>query len=244
MKNIIIIFSCLSVIFVSGCKPEPVIDQGAIKWGEFLRGQTLPTVDTSSLGNYIEGYIDGQRFCFREDKDSIFIYDAGSSIFYANLPDTSVFKPSSYGASWTFSQRESFSDWYFSIDFYYPNFKLNYDGNDSSRLVQYRLDRVKTTSATIGNHFEYKDYSFFFDIKKRIPPVAPGVGSAKSERLYVSHCNQSNSYMKVVSVRQLGYIPDARYSNRREVIYEFEANIGYFGLIYKRITKGRIRIYI
>jgi hypothetical protein len=224
-----ILFSALILLIVfviSSCKPDLPVDSADVKWTNFLQGNKLPTADTSSLGCYVEGYIDGQRFCFKEDKDGIFVEDLGSQIFYGNLPDTNTFKPSGIESFWTFSQAESFKDWFFSIRFFYHEFKINYDGKDTIKLEQYRRDRVKTTTATIGDHFGGKDYGFFVDIAKKVN-VAQGSDVSKGERLYASHCTQANSYMKVVSVRQLGIIPDARYSNRREVIYEFEANIGY-----------------
>jgi hypothetical protein len=247
MKNISVLYLLLALLFGTGCKEkEPIITE-EVRWGEFLQGRTLPASDTSGLGEYMEGYINGKRFCLMQDKDSFSVQDIASDIFYNNqLPDTtSTFKATSIGGQWDFIQPESSKTLFFAMSFICPAFPLKYDGKDSLRLEQYRRDRLKTNINWVvgGKPAQLDEYQFFFRNYKAVP-ILPGTNTYNGQYLYTEGYPQAGSFIRLISIRQLGLLADRRYSLRRELIYEFEANLGDKREIYCRINKGRIRVYI
>ena len=63
---------------------------------------TLPNADTTGALAYIEGYIDGERFCFAHGKDSVSFLDVATNFFYYDFYQKDW--NNGVGGSWFFEQ--------------------------------------------------------------------------------------------------------------------------------------------
>ena len=87
---------------------------------------TLPNADTTGALAYIEGYIDGERFCLAEGKDSVKMYDVVTPLFYYDTYQKEW--NNGIGGIWYFIQGSDFfafqappkKRWY--IEFHLPTF--------------------------------------------------------------------------------------------------------------------------
>ena len=192
----------------------------------------LPSADTTGALAYIEGYIDGERFCLAEGKDSVQLTDAASSLFGNDYKKEWIIY--GIGGNWTFGQPEQWEKrWY--IDFQLPTFALGRDtsefnafkrkyaapsvftnldacGKTIVALEQFRLDIFRKD--TYDNHLRYL-----------------GIGTCGAT-------DQTGSYIKLVSVGKIQYIPNTNY--HYEMIYEFDLKLSGN----RHLTKGRMRTWL
>jgi hypothetical protein len=235
MKNILF---CTFLLFVSllSCKKEP-------KENSLIRGLDptvkLPNADTTNAFAFIEGYIDGERFCLVSKKDSVEWIDYASALFCCDFQKEWV---NGIGGSWYFEQPETWNKrWY--IQFILPtfdavrdkneytNFRKKYStpnsfnnfytgkpnsGVDNFSLNVFRTDIINGTQGTSG-------LTSWGDVKQGVP------------------LDQTGSFIKLVSITKMDPVKSGGYNY--QLIYEFDLKL-LSGNGVLHLTKGRMKTWI
>ncbi len=242
MKNIAFVFF-LSLISLCACKKHTETPINKLIPG-LDPSVTLPSADTTGALSYIEGYIDGVRFCLAEGKDSVQMVDAASSMFGNDYKKDWV---NGIGGAWFFQQ----GTWGFQeppkkiwiIQFNLPTFGPK---RDTSEFKAFK--RKYATPATFTNldacsltdNLEQFRLSIFRQDIFNGEWNILGLGSCGDVAQGVK-IDQTGSYIKLVSVGKITYIPGTNY--HYEMIYEFDIKVlGGTGVLH--ITKGRMKTWI
>ena len=243
MKNLMS-FLVLSILTLFACKKHTETPVNKLIPG-LDASVTLPNADTTGALAYIEGYIDGERFCLADGKDSVKFVDVATNLFYYDFYQEKW--NNGIGGSWFFQQGEwGFQEptkkiWY--IRFGLPTFGVQ---RDTSQFKAFQ--RKYATPSTFTNldrgsltdNLEQFDLSIFrvdiFDGKWNTlglsswGDITPGV-----------KMDQTGSYIKLVSVTKFDYIPMTNY--HYQMIYEFDLKL-LSGAGVKHLTKGRMKTWV
>ena len=201
----------------------------------------LPNADTTGALSYIEGYIDGERFCLVEGKDSVLVIDYASALFGYDYQKDWL---NGIGGAWYFQQgRQLFQEppkkmWY--IQFNLPTFGAN---RDTSSFNAFK--RKYATPATFTNLDRANKQNDLEQFSLHIFRTDIYNGEWKTlglttwgEASQGVKLDQTGSYIKLVSVGKLTYIPNTNY--HYEMIYEFDLKLAGN----KHLTKGRMKTWI
>jgi hypothetical protein len=239
MKNLIILF-CVSILTVLACKKkeDPPVNKLITGLDPSIK---LPNAETTGALSYIEGYIDGERFCLVEGRDSVKLIDYASPLFGYDYQKEWV---DGVGGSWTFDQGDFRTQepvkkkWY--ITFSLPTFSGK---RDTSQFTAFKrkygtpgiftnFDRANLINGQ--DQFSLSiDRQDIFNGQWNIlglttwGDVAPGVPM-----------NQTGSYIKLVSTNYYRYIQGTNY--HYEMIYEFDLKL----TGNRHLTKGRMKTWV
>ena len=232
MKNIIVLF-CLFVVGLISCKKDVVVPTNSLITG-LDANVKLPNADTTGAFAYIEGYIDGERFCLVHGKDSIKMVDYSSAFFgfeYQKEWNNGI------GHAWFFTQPEGVigkdKRWY--IEFFGPTFGA---ARDTSGFNTFK--KKYATPGTFTNIKKPLTYTYE-DIDKFTLNIfrsdiyngkwnTLGLGTGGDE-------DQTGSYIKLVSVKHHVSTPHGYHD---EMIYEFDLKL----LGNRHLTKGRMKTWV
>lgn len=145
MKNLMS-FLVLSILTLFACKKHTETPVNKLIPG-LDASVTLPNADTTGALAYIEGYIDGERFCLADGKDSVKFVDVATNLFYYDFYQEKW--NNGIGGSWFFQQGEwGFQEptkkiWY--IRFGLPTFGVQ---RDTSQFKAFQR-KYATPSGTI-----------------------------------------------------------------------------------------------
>ena len=232
MKNTIVLFSLLILGLIS-CKKEIVSTTGTNSLISGLDPNVkLPNADTTGAFAYIEGYIDGERFCLVDGKDSVKFQDYASAFFgfeYQKEWNNGI------GGAWYFQQPEGIvgkdKRWY--IWFTLPTFGAARDTSEYNAFKKKYATPGTFTNIKLINTFDNLDLfslsifrSDIYDGKWN----TYGLGSMGDQ-------DQTGSYIKLVSVKHYVYTTHGYHD---EMIYEFDLKLS----DNRHLTKGRMKTWV
>lgn len=228
MKNIPY-FWLLIILSALGCKKENTVVENKLIKG-LDPSVKLPNSDTTGALAYIEGYIDGERFCLADGKDSVKMYDLATPLFYYDTYQKDWLN--GIGGAWWFQEPE-LREKKWKVQFYLPSFIYR----DTSTFNEFRKKYI--IPQTFTNFCDGKSNEVFslqidrydtFDGQKGIQ----GVGTCES----TIPDFQKGSYIKLVSIRKFDYVPITDY--HYEMIYEFDVKL----TGNRHLTKGRMKTWV
>ena len=202
---------------------------------------TLPNADTTGALSYITGYIDGERFSLVEGKDSVIMIDVASPLFANDYQKDWI---NGIGGGWYFQQgtwgfREPEKKRWF-IEFRVPTFGANRDTSQFNAFKRKYATPATFTNLDACSLTDNLDQFALFIQRTDIfngqwntlgltscGEVSPGV-----------KLDQTGSYIKLVSVGKLVYIPGTNY--HYEMIYEFDLKL----TGNRHLTKGRMKTWV
>lgn len=234
MKNLI--FLSLSLLITLGCKKHnetptnkliPGLDPSVI----------LPNADTTGALAYIEGYIDGERFCLADGKDSVKLVDAATNLFFYDNYQKEW--NNGVGGAWYFRQGTGLfftptneKMWY--IEFSLPTFGAK---RDTSQFKAFQRKYATPSTFTNLDACSLTDNLEQFSLSIRRIDIFDG----QWQTLGLGSCSSSmvsGSYIKLVSVTKYDYIPLTNY--HYEMIYEFDLML----TGNRHLTKGRMKTWV
>ena len=229
MKNIIVLF-CLFIIGLISCKKDALPTNSLISGLD--PNVKLPNADTTGAFAYIEGYIDGERFCLVDGKDSVKMVDYASAFFgfeYQKEWNNGI------GGAWFFQQNESFlrSDkgWY--VAFSIPTFGAARDTSEFNAFKKKYATPGIFTNIKLVNVYDNLDLFNFSIMRSDIYNGkwnTLGLGIRGDE-------DQTGSYIKLVSVKHYIY---TLHGYHDEMIYEFDLKLSGN----RHLTKGRMKTWV
>lgn len=242
MKNLMP-FLFLSIITLFACKKQNEAPINKLIPG-LDPSVTLPNADTTGALSYITGYIDGERFSLVEGKDSVKLIDYASPLFGYDYQKDWI---NGIGGAWFFDQGawsgnpEPKKGWY--IQFILPTFGAN---RDTSQFNAFKRKYATPSTFTnldfcspTDNLDQFGFYIFRTDINNGVLNTL-GLASCGDVSQGVK-IDQTGSYIKLVSVGKLTYIPGTNY--HYEMIYEFDLKL-LSGSGVKHLTKGRMKTWV
>jgi hypothetical protein len=206
----------------------------------------LPNADTTGALAYIEGYIDGERFCLADGKDSVKFSDVATNLFYYDNYQKEW--NNGVGGAWFFYQGTGLfftpaneKKWY--IQFTLPTFGASRDTSQFKAFQRkYATPGIFTNfdRASLTDNLEQFDLRInredIFDGKWQTLGLASWGDVAPGVKL-----DQTGSYIKLVSVTKYDYIPLTNF--HYEMIYEFDLKL-LAGTGVKHLTKGRMKAWV
>jgi hypothetical protein len=245
MKNLILFLLTLACF---SCKKEEQVKINKLIYG-LDPNVTLPRADTTNAFSYFQGYIDGEYFSVVHDKDSFQMIDVASYIYgndykkewFQYFPDGGAISP-----LWIFQQPETREKkWYISFNLpaysskkgesNFLSFKRKYTTPATFTNLAYRID-----SSSFENFSLQINRTDIYDGKLNNIGVASWGDIAKGKPI-----DQTGSYIKLISVRYVDYIPNTSY--HYEMIYEFDLKLLGGGATEPSIlhlTKGRMKTWL
>jgi hypothetical protein len=236
MKNLVYLLM-LSVVLITACKKEPVVNSLIPGIDPNVK---LPAHDTTGASAYIEGYIDGERFCLVHNKDSVKWIDYASALFCCDFQKEWV---NGIGGRWYFQQPEIWNkNW--KIEFVLPTFGTHQSVNDYS-FFRKKYSSVGTFNNITGTFKTKEDLDKFklfiwrtdsFNGEQNtlgvgtIGDIAPGVS-----------VDQTGSFIKLVSITKMDPVKSGGYNY--QLIYEFDLKL-VSGNKVLHLTKGRMKTWI
>ena len=241
MKNIVLLL-IFSMLTLFACKKRTEAPVNKLIPG-LDPSVTLPNADTTGALFYIEGYIDGERFCLAEGKDSIQVIDYATEFFYYDTYQKDWIN--GITGAWFFHQGalRGFQEpprkgW--DIKFYLPTFDPKRDKSE------FRAFQRKYATPSVFTNFDKAsttDNQDQFDFIIQRTDLFDGQWQTYGLTCwgYVSQgvkMDQTGSYIKLVSVRKFNYVPTTDY--HYEMIYEFDLKLSGN----RHLTKGRMKTWV
>jgi hypothetical protein len=239
MKNNIFVLLLLFVALAS-CK-EPINSPENSLFKGLDPSIKLPNADTVGAIAYIEGYIDGERFCFVHGKDNVKMIDVASNLFGNDYKKE---WNNGMGGAWLFWQPDSLTKrWW--LQFSLPTFGYNPDSVAFSTFK-----RKYSTPNTFTNLYSCVNDSISHGLDNfRLSIYRDDIFNGQPNTLGISSCgyiagntpmDQTGSYIKLVSVKRYDYILD---NWHYEMMYEFDLKILTSSGV-KHLTKGKMRTWV
>lgn len=229
MKNLIILLS-LSIIGLLACKKE------ALPINSLIQGLDanikLPNSDTTGAFAYIEGYIDGERFCLVDSKDSVKWKDYASALFGFEYQKEWL---NGIGGAWYFQQPESGKGgdkrWY--IRFALPTFGI---AQDTSQFNAFKKKYATPNTYTNLKEDNLNDNLNIFRLEIWRSDIYDGKWTTRGLVSY-ENLDQTGSYIKLVSVKHYVYTTHGYHD---EMTYEFDLKLSGN----RHLTKGRMKTWV
>ena len=225
MKNLVKLF-LFSVILLAACKKEAITNSLFTGLDPSVK---LPNADTTGAFAYIEGYIDGERFCLVSGKDSINFVDYASAMFGYDYQKEWV---NGIGGFWYFEQPETFSKRW-SVEFRLPTFGAS---RDVKEFPEFK--KKYSTPGTFTNLDACSPTNNLDQFNLQINRTDDFDGKPNTLGLWLCGESQAGSFIKLVSVRKVAYYPGITY--HYELIYEFDLKLTNG----KHLTKGRMKTWV
>ena len=231
MKNTMVLF-CLLIVGLISCKKD-VVSTGTNSLISGLDPNVkLPNADTTGAFAYIEGYIDGERFCLVHGKDSVKMVDYASAFFGFEYQKEWI---NGIGGAWYFQQPEGVAGkdkrWY--IRFSIPTFGSARDTSEFNGFKKKYATPGTFRNIKLVNVYDNLDL-FTFEIWRS------DIYNGKWNTYGLSTRgdeDQKGSYIKLVSVKHYVYTTHGYHD---EMIYEFDLKLSGN----RHLTKGRMKTWV
>ncbi len=230
MKNIMVLF-CLLMIGLISCKKDALPATNSLITG-LDPNIKLPNADTTGAFAYIEGYIDGERFCLVDGKDSVKMKDYASAFFGFEYQKEWI---NGIGGAWYFQQPEGNvgkdKRWY--IRFTLPTFGA---ARDTSEFNAFKKKYATPNTFTNLKKVSGSDNLDMFSLEIFRSDIYNGKWNTYGLISY-DDIDQTGSYIKLVSVKHHIYTTHGYHD---EMTYEFDLKLSGN----RHLTKGRMKTWV
>lgn len=220
----------LSIIGLISCKKDALPTKSLISGLD--PNVKLPNADTTGAFAYIEGYIDGERFCLVDGKDSVKFKDYASAFFGFDYQKEWI---NGIGGAWYFKQPEGVigkdKSWY--IRFAIPTFGA---ARDTTEYNSFKKKYASLGTFTNLTRSSLSDNLDMFRLEIWRSDIYNGKWNTYGLTAEAAE-DQTGSYIKLVSVKHYVYTTHGYHD---EMIYEFDLKLSGN----RHLTKGRMKTWV